>query len=72
VQHWPEDPKVLEPQLAYLRVHDGHLRARQSDEGAGFVREGTLRRALFQGDRYFDVDIMGILRPQWHDSREGQ
>lgn len=60
------------PHVVYLCVDASHFRARQPDEGTGFFHGGTMGRALFQDGRYVELNIMGILRPQLHNSREGQ
>jgi RimJ/RimL family protein N-acetyltransferase len=44
-----------------LLVYETNPAAIRSYEKVGFLREGTLRRAQFQGGRYIDVHVMGLL-----------
>ena len=48
-----------------LYYYDGNDRGRRTYEKAGFVHEGTLRRAHFAAGEYRDVHIMAILREEW-------
>ena len=48
-----------------LYVYDGNSRARRAYEKAGFLHEGTLRRAHFGGGAHRDVHVMGIIREEW-------
>jgi RimJ/RimL family protein N-acetyltransferase len=48
-----------------LLVYDGNDRARRAYEKAGFVLEGTMRRAHFARGQFFDVHVMGLLREEW-------
>lgn len=49
----------------WLDVYDFNVRARRSYDKAGFVLEGTRRRAMFKRGRYHDVHLMSILRDEW-------
>lgn len=49
----------------YLDVFTGNERARRSYERAGFVLEGTQRRAHFADGRFGDVHRMALLRDEW-------
>jgi diamine N-acetyltransferase len=49
----------------YLNVHAGNARGRRSYEKAGFVLEGTQRRAHFTGGGFEDVHRMALLRDEW-------
>ena len=48
-----------------LHYYDGNDRGRRTYEKAGFVHEGTLRRAHFARGDYHDVHIMSLLREEW-------
>lgn len=48
-----------------LYVYAGNERAARAYEKAGFVREGTMRRAHFARGEYHDVHVMGLLRDEW-------
>jgi RimJ/RimL family protein N-acetyltransferase len=39
-------------------------------EGAGFTREGVLRKAIFKNGHYIDVPIMSILQSEWMSKKE--
>jgi RimJ/RimL family protein N-acetyltransferase len=54
-----------------LEYFAGNDRGRRAYEKAGFVHEGTRRRARFAGGRYVDVHVMGMLRDEWEASRTG-
>ncbi len=49
----------------HLDVYAGNERARRSYERAGFVLEGTQRRAHFSDGRFVDVHRMAQLRDEW-------
>jgi RimJ/RimL family protein N-acetyltransferase len=49
----------------YLHVFEGNDRAVHVYERLGFVREGTLREALYRHGRHRDVRLMGMLRAEW-------
>jgi RimJ/RimL family protein N-acetyltransferase len=53
----------------WLDVYAFNDRARRVYERVGFVREGTLRHALFRGGRFHDVDRMAILPEEWHAAK---
>ncbi|HSJ00758.1 MAG TPA: GNAT family protein [Patescibacteria group bacterium] len=48
-----------------LHYYDGNDRGRRTYEKAGFIHEGTLRRAQFIGGEYRDVHVMSLLREEW-------
>lgn len=48
-----------------LYVYAGNDRARRAYEKAGFVHEGTLRRAHFARGEHLDVHVMSLLRSEW-------
>ena len=48
-----------------LYFYDGNDRGRRTYERAGFVHEGTLRRAHFADGEHHDVHVMSILREEW-------
>ena len=49
----------------YLHVYETNTRGIRAYERAGFVREGVLRQAHWQGTRFVDTFVMGVLRDQW-------
>lgn len=49
----------------YLTVLAGNERAQRAYLRAGFIREGTLRDAVFVEDRFQDLIVMGILESEW-------
>ncbi len=49
----------------WLDVYEGNARAQRSYEKAGFITEGTMRRALFKGGDHADVLRMALLRDEW-------
>ena len=51
----------------YLYVYADNLRGIHSYEKVGFIKEGTLRDAVFKNGRYQDVVEMSVLRPEWQD-----
>lgn len=48
-----------------LHVYASNERARRSYGKAGFVHEGTLRRAHFSRGEHEDVHVMSLLRDEW-------
>ncbi len=48
-----------------LRVYAENQRGRRAYLKAGFVHEGTLRRAHFARGQHQDVDVMSQLRDEW-------
>lgn len=48
-----------------LKVYADNPRAIRTYEKAGFVREGTMREAVFKRGRFGDVHMMSILRREW-------
>lgn len=55
----------------WLDVYDFNARARKSYLKCGFVSEGMQRNAMYKRGRFFDVELMSILRSEWqaHDRR---
>jgi diamine N-acetyltransferase len=49
----------------WLEVYDFNARALRSYEKSGFVLEGTERHAVYKRGRYYDVQLMSILRDEW-------
>ncbi len=49
----------------WLDVYDLNPGARRVYERAGFVHEGTLRRAVYRDGDYWDVHRMAILSGEW-------
>jgi RimJ/RimL family protein N-acetyltransferase len=49
----------------WLDVKPHNERARSLYRSAGFVEEGLLRDAFYDGKRFESLVIMSILRPQW-------
>jgi [ribosomal protein S5]-alanine N-acetyltransferase len=54
----------------YLRVYEYNARAIRAYEKAGFQREGLLRQDTYRLGKYWDVIVMGILRPEWDASKD--
>ena len=48
-----------------LHYYAGNERGRRAYEKAGFVHEGTLRRARFTRGEHHDVHVMGLVREEW-------
>jgi RimJ/RimL family protein N-acetyltransferase len=59
----------LRLERVWLDVYDINPGARRVYERAGFVHEGTLRRAVYREDRYLDVIRMAILADEWRVGR---
>lgn len=55
----------------YLDVYAPNVRAQRSYEKAGFVLEGTQRRAHFSQGSFWDVNRMSLLRDEWLARRGG-
>jgi RimJ/RimL family protein N-acetyltransferase len=51
-----------------LRVYDFNLEAISCYQKVGFLREGLLREAQREGDQYWNVVLMGILKKEWQMS----
>jgi RimJ/RimL family protein N-acetyltransferase len=49
----------------FLRVYADNPRAIRSYEKCGFVREGTMREAVFKRGKFEGLHIMSILRREW-------
>ena len=55
----------LRLERVWLDVYEVNPGARRVYERAGFVHEGTLRRAIFREGRHLDVHRMAILADEW-------
>lgn len=53
-----------------LQVYEDNPRAIRCYEKAGYVHEGSLRKARYHNGRYYDVLFMGILKEEWDQIRE--
>lgn len=51
----------------FLRVFEGNERGKQAYKKAGFIHEGTMRQAHFRDGRYWDVDLMSIIKTDKKD-----
>jgi RimJ/RimL family protein N-acetyltransferase len=49
----------------WLDVKPHNERARSLYRSAGFVEEGLLRDALYNGDHFESLIVMSMLRPEW-------
>jgi len=56
---------VLNLRRLYLRVIAYNEAALRLYRNAGFTEEGRLRDHIFVGDRYHDVIVMGLFRPDY-------
>jgi RimJ/RimL family protein N-acetyltransferase len=52
----------------FLRVFEGNERGKNAYQKVGFVYEGTMRQARYHRGRYWDVDIMSIIRSEWQSN----
>lgn len=50
-----------------LEVFEFNERGIRCYESAGFVREGSLRQAVYRDGRYYNAIIMGLLRHEWEE-----
>ncbi len=48
-----------------LKVHEGNARAIRLYEKLGLRHEGRLREEIYQGGKYEDMLVMGLLRREW-------
>lgn len=48
-----------------LRVFEGNDRGKNAYRKVGFVHEGTLRDVRYHKGRYWDEDVMSILKQDW-------
>lgn len=53
-----------------LKVYADNPRAIRAYEKAGFVREGTLREAVFKRGKFGAVHIMSVLRREWEGKKK--
>jgi RimJ/RimL family protein N-acetyltransferase len=49
----------------FLHVYEFNPRARHVYEKIGFQCEGRLRQDTFRDGRYWDTEVMGLLREEW-------
>ena len=49
----------------WLHVYEYNRRGRRAYEKVGFRVEGTLRQHSYREGRYWDVNVMGLLREEW-------
>ena len=68
VQHGFENINI---NRVYLYVYETNQRGIKCYEEAGFMHEGRLREARFHEGKYIDVFVMGILRSEWRDKKNG-
>jgi RimJ/RimL family protein N-acetyltransferase len=61
---------TLNLQRITLRVFASNPRAIRTYEKVGFVHEGRMRRAYYDGGKYIDVLLMSILREEWRERGE--
>jgi RimJ/RimL family protein N-acetyltransferase len=54
----------------HLHVFTGNGRGIKAYEKAGFVREGTLRQAMYHNDEYCDFLVMSILRKEYYEQKK--
>ncbi len=55
-----------------LEYYSGNDRGRRAYEKAGFVHEGTMRRARYHHGEYVDVHLMSVVRDEWVAGRDGR
>lgn len=55
-----------------LMVYEGNDRGRRAYEKAGFVHEGTMRKAHYARGERHDVHVMGLLRSDWEASGQAR
>lgn len=53
----------------YLKVYEDNVRAIALYERMGFTREGRLRQEMYREGRYWDIVLMGLLRPDYYGKR---
>ena len=66
--------KELRYQKVTVQMHSANGASRALHEGLGFVREGTVRRAIFTDGRYLDELFYGMTVEEWqqrYDLGEG-
>jgi ribosomal-protein-alanine N-acetyltransferase len=52
-----------------LHVYEYNERGLRTYEKVGYRREGVLRQHHYYGGRYWDVIVMGLLRPEWDEAK---
>ena len=58
----------LRYQKCLVGVHSNNNASGALHEKLGFAREGTLRRMVYTGGRFFDVYHYGLLKEEWEQS----
>ena len=58
----------LRYQKCLVGVHSNNPASVALHEKLGFVREGTLRRAVYTGGRFHDQHLYGMLKEEWEQS----
>jgi len=58
----------LRYQKCLVTIHSYNTASVALHEKLGFVREGTLRRMVYTGGRFFDVYNYGLLKEEWEQS----
>ncbi len=54
----------------WLRVYDKNKNGIRVYEKAGFQKEGKFRQAHFQHNRYCDIHLMSVLKPEWQENQQ--
>ncbi|KAL0259933.1 hypothetical protein SLS55_005676 [Diplodia seriata] len=54
------------------RVYSGNVASARVLEKIGFRREGSLRKAVWKGGVWRDLEMSGLLREEWAGGREGK
>ena len=58
----------LRYQKCLVGVHSNNPASAALHERLGFAREGTLRRMVYTGGKFYDLHYYGILREEWEQS----
>lgn len=61
---------VLNLHRIELKVYENNPRAARCYEKCGFRREGRLREARWWAGRWWEVDLFGLLAPEWRALNE--
>jgi RimJ/RimL family protein N-acetyltransferase len=54
-----------------LETYSTNLAMRRVAERSGFVHEGTLRERGYDGEKYVDVAVYGLMREEWTGDKVG-
>ena len=60
----------LRYQKCLVTVHSNNAASVALHEKLGFAREGTLRRMVYTGGRFFDLYHYGLLKEEWEQSAQ--